>query len=248
MAEHKSISQQTTAANEVQSSGVVAFFDKAFGAKTGRSAKSARRSTDFPVDPSLNMDTSDYSLQALAHQDTAKADNWIPRSALLIRVLWVVLILTLGVLTVFAGLMAHLVSGITAKVHEEIRTPTEVLVEPLPDNETLRDATRFAQLLEQRPRRRLKLELARLAALYEHGDLLAARKLVEDLSQSHRVPHYAPSEYVDVAEYNAVLGFHDRAWNMLDGEDLSQWPNLERRRAVALVGRLVALRRSNNTP
>ena len=74
-----------------------------------------------------------------AYQSAPQADTDSPAWVfLLIRILWIVLLLTLGVLTIFAGLMAHLVSGITTKVHEEIQRPTLVLSEPLPDAATLR--------------------------------------------------------------------------------------------------------------
>ena len=99
--------------------------------------------------------------------------------------------------------MAHLVSGITAKVYEDIQEPTVVIAEPLPDEATLRDAEQFAQLLVERPQRRLRLELARLSALYNNNDLVEAEQLVQSMSLEHKLIHYSASDYMDVAEFNA---------------------------------------------
>ena len=129
----------------------VAFYDKAFATKS--QVKKPVPSTDFPIAGQVAMDSPDHSLRTLAYQDKPQAGNWVPRPALLIRILWVVLILTLGVLTVFAALMAHLVSGVTARVHEEIRQSVEVVSEPLPEGEMLLDDELFAALLVQRPQR-----------------------------------------------------------------------------------------------
>ena len=90
---------------------------------------------------------------------------------------------------------------------------------------------------------RLQLELARLAAFYEHGDIIAARNLVQDLSRDHELRHYKPSDYMDIAEYNAVLGFRE-GLVMLDGKDISTWPARDQSRAVALMGRLLPVSRN----
>ena len=39
-----------------------------------------------------------------------------------------------------------------------------------------------------------------------------------------------------------LLGYKDQAWTMLDGVDVSAWPEQDQRRAVALMGRLLPLR------
>lgn len=238
MAKKVSPSTSKPSANTSKSSSVVAFYDKAFATRPDRQRSGGKWSTDFPVDD----ETADFSLRTLAYQETTTPDNWIPRPALMIRILWVVLILTLGVLTVFAGLMAHLVSGITAKVYEEIQEPTVLIAEPLPEESVLRDQQQFEQILALRPERRLDLELARLAALTEHGDMVEARNLVRYLAQDHKLRHYDSNAYMDIAEHSAVLGFRDQAWAMLDGKDLSEWPPRDQKRAVALMGRLLPLR------
>ncbi|TVR46291.1 MAG: hypothetical protein EA402_02865 [Planctomycetota bacterium] len=218
---------------------LVALYDKTFaddGAGTTR-RRPRHWSTDFPVDGRPVAPSADDSVRSLVVR-RKQTGTWVPRPSFLVRGMWLVLVLTLAVLTVFAGLLAHLVAGIADGVRADLIEPTQVLQEPLPDSQKLRDAQSFGLLLEQRPQRRLDLEFARLQALLEVDDLLQSRQLLLDLAQPHRLRELSPGQRLQLIEGLVSVRDSERARYLLMQSDWQRWNAEQRRRATGLAGRL----------
>lgn len=215
------------------------FADKsAFPFDTTR--REGRWSTDFPVPSQRRPFAADDSLRTLAVTAPPRS-SWVLRPALIVRVLWAGLILLLAILTMFAGLLAHMVAGVAEEVRAyELAEPLAVIEEPLPSATQLKDPERFADLLAERPERRTELLLARLQALIAAADPESAHAVFVQLLASEHQRRLTAEQQLALAGAAAQLRRFDVVRRLLSDQAMRSWPLEQRNRGVALLGRVLA--------
>ena len=196
-------------------------------------------SSQFPV-PSAGAGGSvaDDSLRTLAMRPRYRARSWVWRPALIIRVLWLLILLMLATLTMFTGVLAHVVAGLSDRIREQEVRSEVPLQEPLPTSERLLDDEAFASILAAKPHQRSSLLLARAQHLLGAERSDEATAIIDDMLRPTRLQRLSPDRLLQLIELSMQLGRHQVAYQHLQMLSMQDWSPEQRRRAMALLGRL----------
>ncbi|TVR17582.1 MAG: hypothetical protein EA401_00355 [Planctomycetota bacterium] len=200
-------------------------------------------STQFPIPPGaegsrLGQGPADDSLRTLAMRPGFRARSWVMRPSLIIRVLWLLIVLMLATLTMFTGVLAHVVAGLSEGIREQKIQPETPLEEPLPRQELLLDDEHFATIIAAKPHQRNDLLLARAAGLLAAERIEEAEAILDDLLRRQYMARLNAEQLLQVVELSIPLERYRQAYQHLHVRSMAEWTPQQRRRGTALLARM----------
>jgi hypothetical protein len=158
---------------------------------------------------------------------------------LFVRILLAALVALLGLLALLSAFLAQAVTQMVGGIRTDDRLmPRMVVEESLPGASFLADDLHFSQIVGERPELRAELELARASALMDRDRRVEAVDILLDLGATERWQELSIQRQIRLAELLVEARQPEAANRLLAAFPLTGFPQEDRARALALLGRL----------